>query len=254
MPRALTVAGSDASGGAGVQADLRTFGALGVWGSSAISAVTVQDSRRVHAVEPLAAKLVAAQVDAVLHDLRPEAVKTGMLATRSIVHAVARSFAAAAVARLVVDPVMRSTSGAVLLDAGGVRALRERLLPLAAVVTPNVAEAAILAGIEVTDVASAEEACRRILALGPRAVVVKGGHLRGDPVDVLGTGRGIRRFAGRRHPRGAHGTGCVFSAAIAAHLARDATLEDAVGKAKRFVERLLGSAPRVGAGRPVLLP
>ena len=250
VPRALTVAGSDGSGGAGIQADLATFAALGVWGCSAITAITVQDTRRVHDVEAISATLVRAQLEALLADLRPGAMKTGMLADRSIVRVVSRAVAAASLERLVVDPVMRATSGAVLLDHPGVLALRDELLPLAYVVTPNLAEAAILAAIEVNDVVSAEEAGRRILRLGPRAVVVKGGHLRGEPIDVLATRGGIRRFTGRRRGLGAHGTGCVFSAALTGLLARGEELETAVGSAKRFLDARLKRALVLGGGRP----
>jgi hydroxymethylpyrimidine kinase/phosphomethylpyrimidine kinase len=251
-PRAVTVAGSDGSGGAGVQADLQTFAALGVWGCSAVTAITVQDTRGVRAVAALPAKLVADQLAAVIADAEPLAAKTGMLANRGIAEAVARVFREARVERLVVDPVLRATSGRALLDPAGARVLAERLLPLARVVTPNLAEASALSGIEVTDVCAAEEACRRILRLGPRAVVIKGGHLRGPPVDLLATPRGIRRFVGRRIGEGAHGTGCVFSAALAAGLARGDALATAVAGAKRFVEARLRGALAVGAGRPVL--
>ncbi len=148
-----------------------------------------------------------------------------------------------------VDPVIRSTSGAQLLDRGGVRALCDSLLPLALVVTPNLAEAGVLADLEVHDVASAEEACRRILRLGPRSVVVTGGHLADDPVDLVADSRGIRRLTGRRIGAGAHGTGCVFSAALAAHLARGSGVDDAARKAKRFVEERLRRAAQLGRGR-----
>jgi hydroxymethylpyrimidine/phosphomethylpyrimidine kinase len=198
------------------------------------------------------AALVRAQLEALLADLAPRAVKTGMLAGGAIVEAVAETCRDARVSRLVVDPVVRSTSGAVLLGASGVRALREELLPLAYVVTPNLAEASLLSGIAITDVRSAEEASCRILRLGPRAVVVKGGHLPGDPIDVLATRTGLRHFRGARRGPGAHGTGCVFSAALAAHLARGDSLDAAVGAAKRFVDRSLREAVRVGRGRSVV--
>ncbi|MBI2963931.1 MAG: bifunctional hydroxymethylpyrimidine kinase/phosphomethylpyrimidine kinase [Deltaproteobacteria bacterium] len=248
----LTVAGSDSSAGAGVQADLATFAALGVFGTCALTAVTVQDTVRVRAVQCLPPRLVAAQIEAVLGDVGADAVKTGMLGESRIVSAVARALAAARVRNLVVDPVLRSTSGAMLLDHGGVRALRERLLPLARVMTPNLSEASQLAGVEAVDVRSATEAARRLLRLGARSVVVTGGHLVGEPVDVLADRRGIRRFVGRRVPAGAHGTGCVFSAALAAHLARGASLDEAVAWAKRFVERRLRRAVVLGSGRPRL--
>jgi hydroxymethylpyrimidine/phosphomethylpyrimidine kinase len=251
-PRALTVAGSDSSAGAGLQADLQTFAALGIFGACAATAVTAQDTRGVIAVEPVAARLVATQIEATLADGGADAVKTGMLCNREIVLVVARQIAPAGANKLVVDPVIRSSSGAELLDREGVRALRERLLPAARVVTPNLAEAAVLAGIEVEDLASATEAARRILRLGCRAAIVTGGHLSGEPVDVLADRRGVRRLRGHRVPGEAHGTGCVFSAAIAAHLARGEGLEEAAIAAKRFVEARLRRAVVLGAGRRFL--
>lgn len=248
-PRALSIAGSDSSGGAGVQADIATFAALDVFATCAVTAITVQDSRGVHAVSAVAPRLVRAQIEAVLGDLGADAVKTGMLGSGAIVASVAAVLERFRVANLVVDPVIRSTSGARLLDRGGVRALRDSLLPLARVVTPNLEEAAVLADMEVGDVASAEEACRRILRLGPRSVVVTGGHLAGDPVDVVADWRGIRRITGRRIGAGAHGTGCAFSAALAAHLAQGSGLDEAARGAKRFVEERLRSAALLGRGR-----
>jgi hydroxymethylpyrimidine/phosphomethylpyrimidine kinase len=252
VPRALTIAGSDSSGGAGIQADLATFGALGVFGASAVTAVTAQDTRGVEATAPVAVGMVAAQIDAVLDDIGADAVKTGMLCSRNIVRTVVKKLAAAGAANLVVDPVVRSTSGAELLDRGGLRALRDSLLPLARVVTPNLAEASALADMEVNDVLSAAEACRRILRFGSEHVVVTGGHLAGAPIDLLAGRGGIRRFVGRRVGGGAHGTGCVFSAALAAHLARGRDLDDAVAAAKRFVESRLRRALALGRGRRVL--
>lgn len=249
LPRALTVAGSDSSGGAGLQADLQTFAALGVFGACAATAVTAQDSRGVVAVEPVMARMVAAQIEAALADGGVDAVKTGMLHDREIVVVAARTLAAGRVRNLVVDPVMRSTSGAELLDREGARALRERLLPAARVVTPNLAEASVLAEIDVHDLASATEAARRILRLGTRGVVVTGGHLSGAPVDVVADRRGIRRLSGRRIPTEAHGSGCVFSAAIAAGLARGEGLDRAVVDAKRFVEARLLRAVALGGGQ-----
>jgi hydroxymethylpyrimidine/phosphomethylpyrimidine kinase len=247
-PRALSIAGSDSSGGAGVQADVATFAALGVFATSAVTAITVQASVGVHAVHALEPRLVRAQIDAVLGDLGADAVKTGMLGTRGVVAAVAVSLERSRPANLVVDPVIRSTSGAKLLDRSGVRALCDALLPLARVVTPNLSEAAVLAGMEVHDLPSAEEAGRRILRLGPQSVVVTGGHLIGDPVDLLDRA-GIRRFRGRRIGSDAHGTGCAFSAALAAHLARESGLDEAVREAKRFVEQRLRAAAQLGRGR-----
>jgi hydroxymethylpyrimidine kinase/phosphomethylpyrimidine kinase len=251
-PRALTVAGSDTSGGAGLQADLATFAALGVFGSSAVTALTVQDTRGVLAVRAVSPALVARQIEAILDDLGADAVKTGMLCNRPVVEAVVATLQGARLRNLVVDPVIRSTSGAELLDRRGVGALREALLPLARVVTPNLAEASVLAAIEVVDFDTAAEACRRILDLGPQAVVVTGGHFAGHPIDVLADRRGIRRVLGRRIGAGAHGTGCVFSAALAAHLAVGRTIDEAVRRAKRFVEARLRRAARLGGGRAIL--
>jgi len=251
-PRALSIAGSDPSGGAGLQADLATFATLGVFGSSAVTALTVQDTRGVLEVRAVDAALVAAQVEAILSDLGADAIKTGMLANRTVVEAVAATLGRVPPRNLVVDPVIRSTSGAELLDRRGVRALRDELLPLARVVTPNLAEASALSGVEVVDLESAAEACRRILRLGPRCVVITGGHLRGPPTDLVADRRGIRRIEGRRIGHGAHGTGCVFSAALAAHLACGRDVDEAAEQAKRFVESRLPRAERLGRGRPIL--
>jgi len=251
-PRALTIAGSDGSGGAGLQADLATFRALGTFGASVVTAITAQDTQAVRATWVMRPSVVGAQLQTVLDDLRPDAVKTGMLGNRAVVVTVAGLLAAYRSRSLVVDPVMRSTSGAALLDRRGVDALRDLLLPLARVVTPNLAEAAALAGMAVGDVDSAAEAARRILGLGPSVVVVTGGHLPGHPVDVLADRRGVRLLRGRRVPGGAHGTGCVFASAIAAHLARGASVVEAVGAAKRFVAERLRRTVRLGGGRPVL--
>jgi hydroxymethylpyrimidine/phosphomethylpyrimidine kinase len=226
-----------------------TFAALDVFATCAVTAITVQDSRGVHAVRAMAPRLVRAQIEAVLGDLGADAVKTGMLASGAIVASVAAALKHFRVENLVVDPVIRSTGGARLLDRSGVHALRDSLLPLARVVTPNLDEAAALAELEVRDVASAEEACRRLLRLGPRSVVVTGGHLSGEPVDVVADRRGIRRIEGQRIGTSAHGTGCVFSAALAAHLAQGSVLDEAVRGAKRFVEERLRSATQLGRGR-----
>jgi hydroxymethylpyrimidine/phosphomethylpyrimidine kinase len=250
--RALTIAGSDTSGGAGIQADLATFAALGVFGSSAVTALTVQDTRGVLAVRAASPALVVHQIEAVLHDLGADAIKTGMLCNRPLVEAVATTLARARPRNLVVDPVIRSTSGAELLDHRGVGALRASLLPLARVVTPNLAEASVLAAIDVVDVETAAEACRRILEFGAEAVVVTGGHFAGDPIDVVADRRGVRRIRGQRIDTDAHGTGCVFSAALAAYLAAGRTIDEAARRAKRFIEARLRRAIRLGAGRAIL--
>ncbi|HSD11183.1 MAG TPA: bifunctional hydroxymethylpyrimidine kinase/phosphomethylpyrimidine kinase [Candidatus Binatia bacterium] len=250
--RALTVAGSDTSGGAGIQADLATFAALGVFGSSAVTALTVQDTRGVMAVRAVSPALVVRQIEAVLQDVGADAIKTGMLCNRPVVEAVAAALAGARPRNLVIDPVIRSTSGAELLDRRGIGALRKSLLPLARAVTPNLAEASALAAIEVVDIETAAEACRRILDLGPQAVVVTGGHFAGDPIDIVADRHGLRRLHGHRIRMDAHGTGCVFSAALAVHLAAGRAIDEAVRRAKRFVEARLRRAARLGAGRAIL--
>jgi hydroxymethylpyrimidine/phosphomethylpyrimidine kinase len=251
-PVALSVAGSDPSGGAGIQADLKTFAAFRVYGAAVVTCVTAQNTCGVRATGELPVALVAAQIDAVLDDLDVRAVKTGMLGRAEIVEAVAAGLARLA-APLVVDPVMVATSGDELLDAAGRAALRGRLLPLARLVTPNLREAGILAGREVRDLAGMRDAARAIRDLGARAVLVKGGHLAGDASDVLLDGDELHELAAPRLEAGPlHGTGCTLSAAIAARLARGATLLDAVRAAKEFVRAAIEHAPAVGHGaRPL---
>ena len=215
-PRALTIAGSDSGGGAGIQADLKTFSAFGVYGASVITAVTAQNTVGVRAIHEIPPEIVAAQIDAVLEDIGADAIKTGMLSSAAIVEVVADRLRAHSVASLVVDPVMVAKSGDALLRQDAVRALRESILPLAMVVTPNAPEAAVLSGIEVTDAESAREAARRIHDLGPAMVIVKGGHRDGDNSDdLVYDGRSFEILSGRRvaTPH-THGTGCTFSAAI----------------------------------------
>jgi hydroxymethylpyrimidine/phosphomethylpyrimidine kinase len=249
-PRALTIAGSDSGGGAGIQADLKTFAAFGVYGASAITAITAQNTLGVRAIHEIPPEVVAGQIDAVLDDIGADAGKTGMLASAPIIEIVARRLRAHHFAALVVDPVMVAKSGDRLLREDAVRALCERLLPLAAVITPNVPEAAVLSGIEVVDMESAAEAARRIHALGPALVIVKGGHLAGDRSDDLAfDGRHREILPGRRiATRHTHGTGCTFSAAIAACLARGAEPMEAARQARAFLQGALEHAEPLGAG------
>jgi hydroxymethylpyrimidine kinase/phosphomethylpyrimidine kinase len=249
MQIALTIAGSDSGGGAGIQADLKTFQRFGVYGTSVITAVTAQNTLGVRAVHPLPAELVAAQLAAVAEDLPPAAFKTGMLATAALVREVAAGIARHDLANYVLDPVMVATSGDRLLDPDGEREL-ERLLPLATIVTPNLAEAAILAGFPVVDAASMEQAGHRLVAAGAAAALVKGGHLAGNAlVDVLVTSAGVQRFQHRRiATTSIHGTGCTLSAAITAGLALGRSLQDAVATALDYVRRAIAQAPGLGAG------
>jgi hydroxymethylpyrimidine/phosphomethylpyrimidine kinase len=253
VARALTIAGSDSGGGAGIQADLKTFAARGVYGLSVVAALTAQSTRGVHAVLRIPPAFVRAQIDAVLDDLGADAVKTGMLLDARTVEAVADALAAHDVRRLVVDPVMVAKGGEPLLAPSAVRALRTRLLPLAAVVTPNRAEAAALVRFAVRDRGGMEDAARALLDLGARAVVVTGGDLAGDACDLFATGRGAIWLRARRI-RGlpAHGTGCTLSAAIAAELAKGVALAAAIRRAKRYTAGCIRRARRLGGGHPVL--
>ena len=250
-PIALTIAGSDSGGGAGIQADLKTFHAFGVFGTSAITAVTAQNTVGVRAVHPIPASVVRAQIDAVADDLRPAAIKTGMLATLELVGTVAEAIADLDLgANYVLDPVMVASSGDRLLDRDAERAMIGRLVPLSRIVTPNLDECAILVGHAVLTVDDMEAAAGALVAEGARAALVKGGHLEGDEVaDVLHDGRELRVFRRPRiATRGAHGTGCTLSAAIAAGLARGRDLLPAVQDALEFVQRALASAPGLGSG------
>ena len=248
IPVALTIAGSDPSGGAGLQADLKTFHQLGVYGASVVTLVTVQNTSRFERFQALDPELVGDQLDAVLDDSPPQAAKTGALHGPEIIRAVAAR-APRFDFPLVVDPVMVGKHGGALLNDEGRAALIAELLPRALLVTPNLDEAAVLAGIEVTDLASMGEAARRIARLGVAAVLVKGGHLTGEAVDLLLWEGKTRRYAAPRiQTPGAHGTGCTYSAAITAELARGRKLPEAVEAAKRFLTAAIRARPALGKG------
>jgi hydroxymethylpyrimidine/phosphomethylpyrimidine kinase len=246
VPVALTIAGSDPGGGAGIQADLKTFHQLGVYGTSAIALITVQNTVRVSRIEMLDAALVVEQIRAVLEDLPPQAVKTGALGGAEIIEAVASIDYGCP---LVVDPVMISKHGAPLIAPEARAALRRLLVPRASLITPNAEEAAELAGVEVSDVATMREAARRIAGLGASAVLVKGGHISGDATDVLFDGGDFLELeAPRIETRHTHGTGCSYSAAITAWLARGRGLADSVRLAKRWIAEAIATNPGLGAG------
>ena len=258
MHAALTIAGSDSGGGAGIQADLRTFAAYGVHGLSAVTAVTAQNTDGISRIHALPPGVVAAQIAAVAADFPIAAAKTGMLATASIVEIVCEQLQALAI-RPVVDPVLASTSGSRLLDEAGARSLTARLLPLAAIVTPNRMEAERLSGMAIASRAGVREAARRIRDLGAAAVIVTGGHLDEDAdtvVDILDDGAGAIEIATPRvgGPGGSrtHGTGCAFSAALTAGLAAGRALPAAAEDAQRYVAAALRRARRVGRGGRVL--
>ena len=249
IPKALTIAGSDSGGGAGIQADLKTFSAFRVFGMSVITAVTAQNSLGVQGVENLPPAFVALQLRSVLSDFGAGAAKCGMLSTAPIIEAVAATLADDPIEKLVVDPVMVAKSGDVLLRPDARQALIERVLPLALVVTPNLPEAESLAGIPVASRPDMEEAARRIHRLGPRYVLVKGGHLKGDAIDLLWNGKAFTAFRAPRIDSGnTHGTGCTLSAAIAAGLARGQAIGDAIRDAKAYVTRAIREGFAAGRG------
>jgi len=251
---ALTSAGSDSSGGAGIQADLKTFCAFGVYGASVITALTAQNTRGVCAIAELAPEFVAAQYDAILDDLEVGAAKTGMLSSIEIIEAVSERLRRRPLPCVIVDPVMVATSGDVLLKPSAVDCIRSRLLGLASLVTPNMREAEVLTGRAVGDPAQMVEAARALVAMGARAVLLKGGHLQGqEALDIFYDGRRVLEF---RAPRTlgvpVHGAGCTLSAAIAARVARGDELVQAIAAAKRFVTRAIETAPALGHGaRPL---
>lgn len=249
-PRALTIAGSDSGGGAGIQADLKTFLARGVHGMSAVTALTAQNSLEVSGIHEVPPSFVREQVDAVARDIGVDAAKTGMLASAEIVEAVAASVEAHGIANLVCDPVFVSKHGASLLHETAIRALRERLVPLATVITPNVPEAEGLLGRELATDEPDEDAARELVALGARWALLKGGHATSEEaVDILTDGRRTHRFSSARIPtRHTHGTGCVLSAAIAAELAKGREVPEATETAKRFVTGAIERHLTIGGG------
>jgi len=248
-PRVLTIAGSDPSGGAGIQADLKVITCLGCFGMSAITALTAQNTKGVFGVLPVPPDFVVRQIELCADDIGLDAAKTGMLCNAPIVRAVAATLRERDVRNLVVDPVMRSKSGHRLLDEEAEEALIAELLPLAAVVTPNLAEAERLAGVAVATGDDMRRAAEAIHRLGPGAVIVKGGHLGGDPTDLLFDGSTFVELPGERIvTRNTHGTGCCFSAALATELARGRPVHRAARRAKRFVTEAIRSAPDLGHG------
>ncbi|MDP9053719.1 MAG: bifunctional hydroxymethylpyrimidine kinase/phosphomethylpyrimidine kinase [Acidobacteriota bacterium] len=245
-PIALTIAGSDPSGGAGIQADLKTFHQLDVFGAAAITLITVQNTTRLSRVELLDAGLVAEQIDAVLEDLPPAAAKTGALGNASIIEAISRR---ALRCPLVIDPVAIGKHGAPLLGSDAWQALTQLLIPKAALVTPNLDEAAVLSGLPVNNPDEMKTAALHIARLGCASILIKGGHLKGNALDLLlHEGRFTEFCSARVLTRHTHGTGCTYSAAITAFLARGFPMVDAVGQAKRFIEQAIRSNPGIGGG------
>ena len=249
MPVAMTIAGSDSGAGAGVQADLKTFAALGVYGASVITAITAQNTLQVTAIHETPVKVIAAQIQAVVSDIGADAVKTGMLSSSRTIRAVARELKRCGAKKLVVDPVMVAKSGDSLLRSDAIDALRDLLLPLASVVTPNIPEAEALTGMTIGSGDEARRAAVLIHQMGPRVVVVKGGHLQGDPTDLFYDGQAFRELHSPRiDTKNTHGTGCTFASAIAAGLAKGLDQWDAVVQAKDFITEAIRHAYPVGHG------
>ena len=245
----MTIAGSDSGAGAGIQADLKTFAALGVYGTSAITAITAQNTVGVTAVLALGPKLVAAQIDAIVGDIGAHAAKTGMLANAAIIDTVVKKIRQHGLKNLVVDPVMVATSGDLLLQNSAVQALRGKLIPLATVVTPNILEAEQLTGMKLGTAVEIREAARRIIAMGAKSVLIKGGHRKGPALDLFYDGQIFTPLSAPRiRTNNTHGTGCTLSAAIAAYLAQGERLDHAVTRAKNFITRALRASFAIGAG------
>lgn len=250
VPRAMTIAGSDSGAGAGIQADLKTFAAHGVYGTSVITAVTAQNTTSVLAIAEVPEEVIIHQIDGVIEDIGTDAIKTGMLSSGSIIEVVADRIEAWGITNLVVDPVMVAKSGDALLQPNAVRSLVKYLLPISLVVTPNTPEAQVLSGKAITDDASEEEAARIIAGLGPRIVVIKGGHRESeDAVDLIFDGQSFERLAGPRFATvNTHGTGCTFSAAIAANLALGLDSIRAIERAKQYLSVAIQESFPIGAG------
>ncbi|GCE16000.1 bifunctional hydroxymethylpyrimidine kinase/phosphomethylpyrimidine kinase [Tengunoibacter tsumagoiensis] len=248
IARALTIAGSDSGGGAGIQADLKTFAALGVYGISAITAITAQNTLGVRAIQEQSIPIIEAQIDAVMEDIGVDVAKTGMLSSSEIINAVARRVQHWQL-RLVVDPVMVAKGGSTLLQSEAIETLRTVLLPLAEVVTPNLPEAEVLSLVKIADMAGMKVAAQAIYALGPRHVVIKGGHSEDQPTDLYFDGQQFIELPAKRiNTRHTHGTGCTFSAAITAFLARGWSVEEAVRRAKVYITGAIQHAPGIGQG------
>ena len=251
MRIALTIAGSDSSGGAGIQADLKTFAAQGVFGASVLTALTAQNTMGVQSVHEVPPEFIAAQIDAVCADFQVHGAKTGMLASAEIVHTVALKVEQWDIGNLVVDPVMVAKSGSILLAAEAIHALRVELLPLGLIVTPNIPEAGVLCGrhLDAESDDDLKNAAREIFQMGPRYVLIKGGHRGGDATDILFDGKNFETFSAPRiETTHTHGTGCTLSAAIASLLAKGQSVPEAMGNAKKYITAAIAQAPGLGKG------
>jgi hydroxymethylpyrimidine/phosphomethylpyrimidine kinase len=249
MIKVLSIAGSDPSSGAGIQTDLKTFQTLGAFGMAVSAALTVQNSRGVYGVEAVSSRMLSKQLDALLSDIKPDAIKTGMLLTKQNVNTVADAASKFRIKNLVIDPVLRSSSGAMLLQTGAVPSLKKNLFPRALIITPNVPEAEIITGLPIKNERDMDFAAGAILDLGPSYVLIKGGHRNGRATDTLYGGKTVLSFSTVRRKGEFHGTGCVLSSAVAVFIAQGNPVEKAVEKAKQFVDNMLKTARPVGKGK-----
>ena len=248
-PIVMTIAGSDSGAGAGIQADLKTFAAHNVYGTSVLTAVTAQNTTGVIAVQELSVIMIAHQIKAVMEDMPIQAVKTGMLSSAKIITQVVSSLKHYGIQQLVVDPVMVAKGGDKLLQDEAIQTLKEKLLPHALVLTPNIPEAEVLTGLPIETLDDARHAAKTLISMGPKTVVVKGGHRKGEPIDIFYDGSNYYEFTSDRITTTSdHGTGCTFSAAITANLAKTLSIKDAVEQAKIYVSASLRSAYPVGKG------
>jgi hydroxymethylpyrimidine kinase/phosphomethylpyrimidine kinase len=249
MIKVLSIAGSDPSSGAGIQVDLKTFQALGAYGMAIPAALTAQNSKGVSAVNPLSGRFLFRELESLLSDIRPNGIKTGMLLSKENVVAAARAVGKFSRRNLVIDPVLKSSSGKILLQKDAIEALKKDLFPLARMVAPNIPEAEVLASMEIRTDQDMDYAAGKLLDLGPDYVLIKGGHRTGPAVDTLYGGKTVLCFSTARSKGEFHGTGCVFSAAITVFIAQGLPVEKAVEKAKLFVDKMLRTAERMGRGK-----
>jgi len=249
MIKVLSLAGSDPSGGAGIQIDLKTFHALGAYGMAIPTALTVQNSRGVTGAYPVIPRELSQQIETLLYDIKPDAIKTGMLLTKQAVDVVAKTVRKHRIRNLIIDPVLRSSSGTMLLKPDGVGSLKKNLFPLAHVITPNIPEAETLTGMKIRTDEDMDFAAGKLMDLGPRYVLMKGGHRTGPAIDTLYGGRTVLSFSTERQKGEFHGTGCMLSSAIAVFIGQGLSVEKAVEKAKGFVEKMLRTARPMGKGK-----
>jgi len=249
LPKSLTIAGSDSGGGAGIQADLKTFASLGVYGTSAITAVTSQNTLGVTDIVDIPAKSVVSQIQAVISDIGTDSIKTGMLSNASIVNAVSSFLSQNKFEKIIVDPVMISKSGHKLLSESAIKSIVSMLIPISYIITPNIPEASIISGTEIDSIESAKIAAKKIVKLGARTCIVKGGHFDGPPTDVFYDGKKYEIFKSKRiNTKNTHGTGCTFSAAIAAYIAKGEDIISSISKSKDYINSAIQENFLIGKG------